>query len=261
MAAAINAIPSPTLSPSSWPLQTLNGRKYYVDISSAEFTWYAAQAECMKHGMELATIGSQAEHDAITNYIQGAGKGGSEFFIGGNKMGTQCIYVWDNGEPMTYTNWNTGNPAQQTTEECMTWYDGKWNDLPCSWTKWFICEEVDETTTTTTSTTTTSTTTTTTPCPLACKTSSCLASDGLKTAAINGVPSPTLRILLTVFISGNKIGGQCNYGWESGEPMTYTNWYPGDPAQATIEECMVWYDNKWGDFPCDWTRWFLCEQI
>ncbi|KAF4528539.1 hypothetical protein B566_EDAN017066, partial [Ephemera danica] len=196
-------------------------------------------------------------------------------------MGSQCTYVWDSGEPMTYTNWNTGNPARQTTEECMTWYGGKWSVYPCSANRWFICEEVDvtttsttttsSTTTTTTSTTTTITTsiiTTTTPCPIACKTSSCLASswyDSLAFCMKYGMTLASLETqaetdavnsyiksqgtLLTVFISGNKIGGQCNYGWESGEPMTYTNWLPGNPAEALTEECMVWYDSKWGDLP------------
>ncbi|KAF4529633.1 hypothetical protein B566_EDAN011474 [Ephemera danica] len=106
-------------------------------------SWYNALAFCMKYGMTLATLGTQAESDAINSYLQSLGIGGSLVVIlSGNKIGGQCNYVWASGEPMTYTNWSPGDPVQATTEECMAWIDGKWGDFPCDSTRWFLCEQI-----------------------------------------------------------------------------------------------------------------------
>lgn len=50
----------------------------------------------------------------------------------------------DDSEPLKFTNWNQGEPNNwHRIEECaeMSIMNGKWNDGPCSYEKYFVCEE------------------------------------------------------------------------------------------------------------------------
>jgi len=48
------------------------------------------------------------------------------------------------------------------------------------------------------------------------------------------------------------------------EPMTYTNWYPGEPNcnVGSLENCVhMWkkFDYQWNDIPCQDTMCSVCE--
>jgi hypothetical protein len=115
---------------------------------------------------DLAVITSQADQDTIANYLKGLSQSdrdscGDGFYIGlGRKDKDHCPavssadWVWKSvalcGDPITYTNWNSGEPngcsgiAQGGTpkESCgHLWpaYNYKWNDLPCSTTLCGVC--------------------------------------------------------------------------------------------------------------------------
>ncbi|KAF4529634.1 hypothetical protein B566_EDAN011475 [Ephemera danica] len=118
-----------------------------------------------------------------------------------------------------------------------------------------ICEELRRVTTTLPPTTATPATT----CRyIICKTPSCLNANTTKAAALS---SPRNVANFAVFTSLNRAGSRCNYAWENGASLTYTNWRPGDPWHQATEECMILTANSWADVPCDRKYRFLCEQV
>ena len=51
--------------------------------------------------------------------------------------------MWEDGSPVSYTNWNSGEPNDAGGEDCthMNYStSGGWNDYPCSRGQPFVCE-------------------------------------------------------------------------------------------------------------------------
>jgi len=95
-----------------------------------------AQIEARALGVNLASIGSQAENDSILSWLQAYGATGA-IWIGFNDIAVEGNFVWYDQSPITYTNWNAGEPNNSGNEDCVQMIlgggqAGKWNDLPCS---------------------------------------------------------------------------------------------------------------------------------
>ncbi len=82
-------------------------------------------------GGNLVTINDAAENQFLVNAF-----GGSElFWIGLNDVAQEGVFKWINGEPVTYTNWNSGEPNNYGNEDYVhfNWgSSGRWNDIPNS---------------------------------------------------------------------------------------------------------------------------------
>ena len=77
---------------------------------------------------------------------------GVSYWLGGS-CGNNCaaksngggIWVWESGEPWSYTNWYSGEPSYSYNYEgCLevysSYYSFTWNDLPCSEGHAYVCE-------------------------------------------------------------------------------------------------------------------------
>lgn len=62
-------------------------------------------------------------------------------FIGGHKI-NKCDYDWFDNSGLNFTYWESGEPSQTSTENCMILWKYKWYDLPCdgSHRANYICE-------------------------------------------------------------------------------------------------------------------------
>jgi C-type mannose receptor len=66
--------------------------------------------------------------------------GTGNIWIGFNDITTETVFVWTDGSPVTYTNWNIGEPNNASGENCTEMINNpagvtsyrRWNDLPCS---------------------------------------------------------------------------------------------------------------------------------
>lgn len=89
---------------------------------------------CGSYG-KLASLTSAAEINGIqpllnvvteTDYI----------WIGLDDQVTEGTYVWADGSPFSYSNWNSGEPSNSgggAGEDCVhTYRNGLWNDVPCN---------------------------------------------------------------------------------------------------------------------------------
>jgi hypothetical protein len=104
-----------------------------LSLTSAPLTWAQAEAEAVAAGGHLATIRSAAENQAILDRF-----GGNTLWIGLRRSSPNGPFEWSSGEPVTYTNWFSGQPDNYLGIEdsvAMSWVthpDGQWNDLPSS---------------------------------------------------------------------------------------------------------------------------------
>lgn len=109
---------------------TYNRHRYYI-YSNVVNTWEEAQAYCQSRGGHLAVINNEAENTALFNYMKNQGYNTAYFgFSDATQEGT---WTWVNGEPVTFTNWASGEPnSENSNEDYASFYykfsDGKWND-------------------------------------------------------------------------------------------------------------------------------------
>merc|ERR1711962_682715 len=139
-----------TASRFSMPLTMLGNKKYYLGIFF-KANWYKAEQYCRFHGMHLASINSGDEQKNLEEHIQSFGMGHEHFWTSGTDQAEEGKFFWmSTGKPMTYENWNAGDPnnfqyENGEQEHCLELWnrDGKglrWNDTPCSFETYFVCE-------------------------------------------------------------------------------------------------------------------------
>ncbi|XP_058974934.1 uncharacterized protein DDB_G0290587 isoform X1 [Musca domestica] len=132
------------------PLLKLGEKRYYLGIFF-KANWFKATQYCRYHGMHLASISSQEENDRLEKHIKDFGLGNEHFWISGTDLADEGSFFWmATGRPITFTNWNAGEPnnfryENGEEENCMELWnrDGKglkWNDSPCSFETYFVCE-------------------------------------------------------------------------------------------------------------------------
>ncbi|KAF7995399.1 hypothetical protein HCN44_006506 [Aphidius gifuensis] len=139
-------------APSRWtmPLLKLGEKRYYLGIFF-KANWYRASQYCRYHGMHLASISSQEENDKLEKHIKEFGLAHEHFWTSGTDQAEEGTFFWmANGRPVTFENWNVGEPnnfryENGEEEHCLELWnrDGKglkWNDSPCSFETYFVCE-------------------------------------------------------------------------------------------------------------------------
>ena len=117
----------------SVPLQTgpiineANGHTYYLLEAS---TWTEAEAAAVELGGNLVTINDAAEDVWVRETFGDSNQFG--LWTGLNDQQTEGEFVWTSGEPVTYTNWASGQPDNYNGEEdfVMLYTDdgGRWAD-------------------------------------------------------------------------------------------------------------------------------------
>jgi len=132
------------------PLQRLGDKQYYLGIFF-KANWYKSEQYCRFHGMHLASINTAEEQRDLQEHIQAYGMGHEHFWTSGTDQGEEGKFFWmSNGKPVTFENWNAGEPNNFVYEDgeeehCLEMWDRdgkglKWNDTPCSFSTFFICE-------------------------------------------------------------------------------------------------------------------------
>ena len=105
-----------------------NGHYYYLyDVDN---TWENAQAYCEAVGGYLAAITSQEENEFLYNYMRQRGYDSAYFGLSNTQNGT---WQWSSGEALSYINWHSGEPNNESNSEHYGMFywkytDGTWND-------------------------------------------------------------------------------------------------------------------------------------
>uniref|UniRef100_K7FW02 C-type lectin domain-containing protein n=1 Tax=Pelodiscus sinensis TaxID=13735 RepID=K7FW02_PELSI len=114
------------------------GKKIFVSTGT-KASFQHGKSLCAKAGGSLSCPRNEAENAALQEVMKKESNGA---YLGLTDMQTEGKFVYLNGEPVAYTNWNSGEPNDQDNEDCVLIYDdGKWNDLDCSTAEiLIICE-------------------------------------------------------------------------------------------------------------------------
>ncbi|KAL6491166.1 hypothetical protein MHYP_G00015110 [Metynnis hypsauchen] len=139
-----------------WTLSFCGTRQFY--IVTEKKTWADAQKHCREKFIDLATIESQEEMKAVEAVLKGKMGG---FWMGlrqkenvnntcfqgaaaGPVMtsGVNRCWMWSDGSIFSYSNWKTGEPNNDGTDNCGELRldnSYRWNDGACSYTTPFVC--------------------------------------------------------------------------------------------------------------------------
>jgi len=134
----------------SMPLTKLGSKNYYIGIFF-KANWARSAQYCRYHGMHLASIDNAQDQKQLEEHIESIGLGHEHFWTSGTDQGEEGQFVWmSSGKPLGWENWNAGEPNNYEyeggeREHCLELWnrDGKglkWNDSPCSFETFFICE-------------------------------------------------------------------------------------------------------------------------
>ncbi len=118
-----------TLNPSGFiPLGTQNGRLYFLRATNS--TWSASNAAASNAGGHLAIVRSATFNSWLRTAVDQAGYAGSSYWIALNDAATEGTFRWLNSNPVTWTNWASGQPSNSGGNEDYTEVlaDGSWND-------------------------------------------------------------------------------------------------------------------------------------
>ena len=99
-------------------------------LTTGSSSWSTANAEAISLGGWLAAIGSVQENVAARSFVDATFVGNNQFFIGFTDAASEGTFVWSNGQAVTYTNWNVGEPNNAGNEDVTEMLsNGTWNDI------------------------------------------------------------------------------------------------------------------------------------
>ena len=122
-------MPTPTATPDARVLNPEN-QHLYLNIQ-APLSWHEARDYCTSLGGHLVTIQSASENDFAYNLNPNGWLGLSDELQEGN-------WQWVTGEPLTYTDWEPGQPDPQP-EDYAHYQSGMWHDWSVADSS-FVCE-------------------------------------------------------------------------------------------------------------------------
>ncbi|XP_070572592.1 perlucin-like protein [Ptychodera flava] len=118
--------------------------KCYHSYQFHLYTYYEARTVCIALGGTLAKINNLEEDLWLKGYTEGK----FHLWLGANDIEQAGVWKWEDGSPITYSNWYTNQPDNLARHPdiavCLHFYNewnAKWNDAPCSQRKGFICEK------------------------------------------------------------------------------------------------------------------------
>ena len=102
----------------------VNGSDYFKSVTAQ--TWNNARTICLNNGGHLATIPNAEVNQLI---FENAGNG--RVYIGLNDIQTEGLFLWENGDRLSYTNWASGQPDNASNEDVVELRNdnGQWNDI------------------------------------------------------------------------------------------------------------------------------------
>jgi hypothetical protein len=118
---------------------TIDGQLYLG--YSQRMSWAAAREQCRSQGMDLASVTSAAQNQALAAAMKAQVIGEGSFWIGGTDSAVEGNWAWSDGSAWSYSNWATMEPNGGTRESCAMVYtlDGGWIDILCTDPLDFAC--------------------------------------------------------------------------------------------------------------------------
>ncbi|XP_053548060.1 pulmonary surfactant-associated protein D isoform X2 [Bombina bombina] len=111
--------------------------KFFV-TNGVEAKYNDAKSTCSSAGGQLASPRNVEENQAVLSIVLLYNKAP---FLGINDIQTEGSFRYPSGEVISYNNWNTREPNNDSDEDCVEMFtSGKWNDKNCEERRLIICE-------------------------------------------------------------------------------------------------------------------------
>ncbi|XP_076829471.1 macrophage mannose receptor 1-like isoform X2 [Brachyhypopomus gauderio] len=129
----------PLSCPSDWiKKDPANCIRVYKNTADNMKTWFEARDFCRAIGGDLASFHSESERDSLPNTW------GIKAWIGFSSLDANSGFVWTDGTPSDFDNWNPGEPNNyNNVEHCVEaffHYVNRWNDKECDAYNDWICQ-------------------------------------------------------------------------------------------------------------------------
>ncbi len=109
-----------------------NDHVYYL---TNDYPWLTADTYSKSFGGYLAQVNDAAENQWILNTFSSFANPDANLWIGLTDQAVEGQHRWTSGEPVTFTNWNPGEPNNDGNEDFVEFYintpgtfPGRWND-------------------------------------------------------------------------------------------------------------------------------------
>jgi hypothetical protein len=99
---------------------------HYYKLTSWTMPWYEAQRTAHRSGGHLSTVRSADEDEWLRKCF-----GRGALWVGLSDAKEEGQWLWDSQEPLTYTNWGSGEPGGKSSENFCAlnwWGTSAWND-------------------------------------------------------------------------------------------------------------------------------------
>ncbi len=104
----------------------------------------------------LVSIETAEEQDFITQLVFGQLNSKSNIWIGAQRVGNGTDFVWNDGRPLNYENWNVNKPSDDEEKRCViiqsnsanklnnseAFSTGKWMDVSCETGNYIFCQKL-----------------------------------------------------------------------------------------------------------------------
>ncbi|XP_041376432.1 C-type lectin-like [Gigantopelta aegis] len=111
-------------------------------VYHASKAWIRSLDLCRKSGSKLIVLDTEEKHTAVREYIK-TNIDESWYWIGLDDRKTEGVFLWQNGNHVSFAKWNPGSPNNDMRkQDCVVLaVSGNWwNDVQCSWKYNYICE-------------------------------------------------------------------------------------------------------------------------
>ncbi|KAM9115038.1 uncharacterized protein ACDP82_018481 isoform 4-T4 [Pangshura tecta] len=107
-------------------------------FSESTKTWHEAKQSCSDYGAHLVIINTKEEQAFL---VKNRTKS-RVYWLGLSDKKVESQWLWVDGSPLKLSFWSTGEPNDSSNEDCGTMaIDGRWNDINCYRTDYWICEK------------------------------------------------------------------------------------------------------------------------
>jgi len=122
-------------------VQGLSGNAYL--FCEGDATWLDARRACESVGYSLVIIDDATEDSFVFRELESRSFGNS--WIGLNDRDTEGTWVWLDGLPASYTNWEIGSPSSFGSDCAVlmtrpSFRAGEWDDRDCDRDREYVCE-------------------------------------------------------------------------------------------------------------------------
>lgn len=289
---APTAGPAGSCGPLTDAWKEYQGACYFVQEGSGDnaMTWREARSLCQGMQTELLSITSRQEQLFVQSLISNASS--VALWTGLNKLNFGHGFQWSDGSPITYENWDVGEPNNMGyLEYCVDILsrNGRWTDEACTQKRGFICKQGSYFT----PPPVTSTTPSTGYCPSSYSAigNKCLRvfgsglgeqlkswqfawdacskfGPGYNLASISSVEENLFIVTqlghsqLSIWIGLTVLSGG-GFAWTDSSEITYTNWDDGEPSGG-MDGCVYLRGTSsgaglWSDAPCGIQASYVCQ--